>query len=368
MKHILFITPFVPGKEEGAGAAYTYELLNEMSKTHYVDLVYFENVNNSPYHPSSDNIRVLRRYIVTKAKKIMGALSLFFLFPLFTARFNYSVVLYLRKLIKENHYDFVYFDFSQTFSYALFINHPHKILMLHDVIAQKYSRMKRVLFRWAKWSERVLLESGDTLFTFSEKDSSLIKSLYGLRSYSTTFFISENVMNAFPSSIGDYYVMFGSWGREENYETLTWVMDNIKALIDENERIIVIGGGNIPSEIKDRMEGIQDIEFKGFIDNPYPIIANAKAEIVPLKKGAGVKVKCIEALACGTPVIGSEIAFEGIPERYKEFMFIAHSPVEYREIMTAIKLSVEERINYKKFFVADYNNKAIIKYINTGSI
>ncbi len=362
MKRILIITPFAPGKEEGGGAAYTYELIEALSNNNIVDLLYFRYSDKAKYIPNNENVKVIDDYLVNRITKIIGALSLPFLFPLFTARFRWSVAMKLNK-IAEN-YDYIYLDFSQTFSYARYIKHPHIIMMSHDVIAQKYSRMKRILFGWAKWSEGFLLKQGCNIFTFSDKDCSIINSLYGIQSQSTSFFISNIVKDSFPSEVDNYYVMFGSWGRTENYETLQWVMDNINTLLKNNEKIIVIGGGSLPDAVKQRMEETEGMEYRGFIDNPYPIIANAKAEIVPLRKGAGVKVKCVEALACGTPVIGTEVAFEGIPEKYKDFMIFANTPEEYRKAMDSINFSIEERVAFKRFFIDDYNYKNILKFID----
>ncbi len=365
MKRILFITPFVPGKTEGGGAAYTYELINELSKDNRVDLLYFRYKDKCRYKPDNDNVKVIAEYIVDKWQKILSILVCPFFFPLFTARFRWSIVRMINKLVRENKYDYCYFDFSQTFSYSRFITHPNKILMSHDVIAQKYSRMDKFLYTWAKLSEGRLLRTGRIIFTFSEKDSGLIRSFYGLDSQPTTFFLSDVVRNAIPKEIGQYYVMFGSWGRAENYETLEWVMDNIDTILTKGERIVVVGGGNVPENIRQRMESIGTLEFIGFLENPYDIIANAKAEIVPLQKGAGVKVKCIEALACGTPVVGTEIAFEGIPKEYGSFMYLAKNPREYREVLSSLDIKIQERIIFKNHFIDSYNRKNIIQYINS---
>ncbi len=54
------------------------------------------------------------------------------------------------------------------------------------------------------------------------------------------------------------------------------------------------------------------MELLGFVENPYPVLAGARALIAPLFQGAGVKFKVLEALACGTTVVGTEIALEGI--------------------------------------------------------
>ena len=206
MKSILLITPFSPDNQ-GVGASQTSQLLAELAKTWKVDLVYFRYPNDKPYQPVSPNIRVIRDEIITTKNKILGLLSNPFIFPLFTARHNKQVCQFLQAQVAKTHYDCVYFDFSQTFSYAKYINHPNKILMAHDVIAQKFSRMQTYLRPWASCAERQILKYGTVVFTFSEKDCELLKDLYGINAKSTTFFLHPNVIKAMPEKEENYFVV-----------------------------------------------------------------------------------------------------------------------------------------------------------------
>lgn len=356
MKRILFICPFSL-QTNHAGVVYTRQLLAKLSEQCHIDLIYFHYKTDKEYVPSG-NVYVLRKIEINTSYKVIGLLSLLWVFPLFTARFNWTVCRWINSLVKENDYDFVYFDFSQSFAYSLFVKHPHKILMAHDVMAQKYSRMKTYLRPWAVFSERRILKQG-TVFTFSEKDCKLIKDLYGVESYPTTFFLSRDVQAAMPTEDGDYFVFFGGWVREENYEALEWFVDNASPRIP-GLKCKIIGGG-LPDRIKEKMP--DGYEYLGFVDNPYPIIANAKAEIAPLRKGAGVKVKCIDALGCGTPVIGTEVAIEGIPTDFKEFIIHAESTDEFVDAIKKLHFSIEERVKFKGYFTEKYNRKTILNYI-----
>ena len=108
-----------------------------------------------------------------------------------------------------------------------------------------------------------------------------------------------------------------------------------------------------------------NIEYLGFVDNPYPIIANAKALISPLFTGAGVKVKVIDALACGTPVIGTDISFEGIDEDFSSFMLLANTPEEFVHKIKTVDITLEDKLNFRKKFISCYSNKSVIRYINS---
>ena len=358
-KRLLFITPFSLCSNH-AGVVYTRQLLAELSKHCEIDLISFRYKNNKKYHPG-DNIKVLEEIEIGTMSKLFSIFSLFWVFPLFSVRFSWRRCKWMQSLINSNVYDFVYFDFSQTFAYSLFLKHPHKILMAHDVMAQKYSRMKTYLRPWAMLSERKILKQGD-VFTFSEKDCKLIKDLYGYPSRSTTFFLSKEVIAATPTGKGDYFVFFGGWSREENYEALDWFLNNVNRLIPDVKYKII--GGGLPDNIKKEIALLPNFEYLGFVDNPYPVIAGAKAEIAPLRKGAGVKVKCIDALGCGTPVIGTDVAFEGIPDEFSELMLKAETAQDYADIISGLNWAIDKRKRFKSFFIERYNDKKILNYIN----
>lgn len=50
--------------------------------------------------------------------------------------------------------------------------------------------------------------------------------------------------------------------------------------------------------------------------------------IAPLKKGAGVKVKVVVTLTTGTPVIGTDVAFEGIEDNSNITLFKHATTIE----------------------------------------
>lgn len=363
MKRILIITPFNPDNQ-GVGVSYTSQLLRELAKTCVIDLVYFRYNQDEAYQPVQDNIYVLKSSYISTKRKLWGMLTNPFLFPLFTSRKNREVERFLQDRVKSIEYDYIYFDFSQTFSYAVCLDHPNKILMAHDVIAQKYSRMKKYLRPWAVLTERKMLKNGTVVFTFSDKDCRLIKSLYNVDSQSTTFFLNPNVIAATPVDDGNYFVFFGDWGRGENSEALGWFLEHVYCKLSLDMSFKVIGGGRMPEALKQRIQQLPNVEYLGFVDNPYIIIANAKAEIAPLHMGAGVKVKCVEALGCGTPIIGTEVAFEGIGDQYRDAMFVANKPEEFASVIENFVFPIDRKKKFKEFFIENYNNKKILEYIN----
>lgn len=365
MKRILFITVSAPGNHGGGGEVYTAELLQELSSFCLIDLVYFRYKDKAVYKPCNDNVKIILETIIDQSFKIRGFLSKLSIFPYFSARYSKKVSSFLKKKVGEVKYDAIYFDHSQTFAYVKDVIHPCKILMCHDVVAQNYMRRKSRLAFWVRASEKSLLSSGNSIFTLSKKDCDLIHDLYGLDSFHTTLYVPEIVKNTFPTEIGDYYVMFGAWGRPENCSALQWMIDEIVPKLNKGIKIKIIGGGVMPTDLRSKVEKLSLFEYVGFVENPYPIIANSVAEIAPLIHGAGVKVKCVEALACGTPIIGTDVAFEGIPqfEGTGELMIRVSCADEIVNAIQTVNVGIEKRNMAKRAFCEGYNQKNIVEYI-----
>ena len=361
MKRVLFLTAYPPN-DRTAGQHYTYQLLTELCQYYIVDLYYWTSTTHDIL--AIPNINIVRKCSVSKFTKWFN-LILIPLFPLFTKRFTYGYLRELKSII--GNYDYLYFDFSQTFIYSLFLKHPVKILMSHDVILQKYSRKKFSFFYswWIKFSEGLLLKSGSYIYTFSDKDCFFIKDNYHMKSNPVAFYICNNIKNIDLKevNIDDFFVMYGAWNRWENAEGLQWLLENIDCF---PSKVQVIGGG-LSKKLQDKILKRDDIEYLGFVVNPYEIIVRSKGLLAPLFQGAGVKVKVIETLALGTPVIGTEIAFEGIPNilyRKGNVLLSAHDIKSVQERMRELDdIKIEDKITIKQNFFSSYGNKKFVNYI-----
>jgi glycosyltransferase involved in cell wall biosynthesis len=54
------------------------------------------------------------------------------------------------------------------------------------------------------------------------------------------------------------------------------------------------------------------IQITGTVDNVAPWLRQADIFVAPLADGAGTKLKVVEAMACALPVVGSDIALQGL--------------------------------------------------------
>ena len=73
------------------------------------------------------------------------------------------------------------------------------------------------------------------------------------------------------------------------------------------------------------------VEVTGEVAEMLPHLRRARATIVPLRSGAGTRLKVLEAMAAGVPVISTRFGVAGIDVRDGEHVLLAETPAELAE-------------------------------------
>lgn len=354
MKKVLVVSAFPPTRYS-AGQNFTLNLLQDLAKDHQVDFLYFA-FRDQNYTSPNPGINVITKIPLSTLNRIINIILCPIFHPLFSVRFSIRTLSALKKLARENVYDTICFDFSQVFLYSLFFRNHKKALIAHDVIAQKSSREGFTPGRWwAAWTERrVFRQKNIQVYTFSEKDKTLIeKHAPGAPVSVINFYLSSHILEQ-PYKFSDdkYFCFFAAWNRPENHEGLSWFMNEVLPHTG-NTRFLIIGA-NMPELLVKQIKASPNTDYLGFVENPYGIIANARALIAPLFRGAGVKVKVIESLACGTPVIGTDVALEGVPLVSKQSLMRCHTANDFIQFILNYKITNEDKMALKETFLRYY--------------
>ena len=105
-------------------------------------------------------------------------------------------------------------------------------------------------------------------------------------------------------------IFYGAMKRPENYECAIRVIEKIMPNRDSDIVFYAIGGSpneKLVSLANDR------VKVTGFVDHIDGFLESCICMVAPLTMGAGIKVKTLEMMSAGVPVITNEIGIEGIP-------------------------------------------------------
>ena len=119
----------------------------------------------------------------------------------------------------------------------------------------------------------------------------------------------------------------GGFGHPPNLDAIEWFINDVLPIIHRQCKNIVlhIVGSNVPDEIK-TLEN-QLIKVHGFLSDTdlYTLYQSVRICIVPLRYGAGVKGKILEAIQQGLPLVTTSIGAEGLPDA-QQIMSIEDTP------------------------------------------
>lgn len=331
---ILYITAFPPNHRSG-GQTFSLNCISHLAKKCTVDLLYFS------YPGHKCEVEEFARNVKSFSPSFKNSFFYPFAFPLFTKRFSWKVLNYLHKTASQ--YDVLYFDFTQVAIYSLFIEHPCKVVRCHDILAQKFSRENKIFLPWIRHTEEKILKSTSYVFVPSKKDSDILKNLYGISaSFSNEYLNKFDFPLAIPSEKS--FIFFGLWSRNENLSGLIWFIKNVfPNLNGEIKKSLFVMGGGLSKENEEKYLKPAGIKYFGFVKDSYKQIVKNSAMIVPLFEGAGVKVKVLDSFTTGTPVFGTDVAFEGIPE-IKGMANLALNAEEFAQKLNIfVPLSLEQK-------------------------
>lgn len=79
----------------------------------------------------------------------------------------------------------------------------------------------------------------------------------------------------------------------------------------------------------DQLPDYPNVIFTGYLDDIRPEVASSQICVVPLQQGAGTRLKILEAMALGTPVVSTTKGAEGLGVESGKHLLIADTPEEF---------------------------------------
>ncbi len=129
-----------------------------------------------------------------------------------------------------------------------------------------------------------------------------------------------------------------------NQEGLIWFFDHCWPRIhSENPDLkFYLAGRNAPEWLERRFK-LNGVEYLGEINDAYDFINSKAIMVVPLFSGSGMRIKIIEGMALGKPIVTTDIGTEGIPTEDGHNIMIANDADQFVE-------SISRLINNRTLF------------------
>jgi GT2 family glycosyltransferase len=125
-----------------------------------------------------------------------------------------------------------------------------------------------------------------------------------------------------------------------NDDGLRWLVDEVLPLVkaEAPELTILVTGAGPPRELLELRS--EQLRFIGEVPDLGASLDQVRVAVVPIRFGAGVKIKTVDALSRGLPVVVTSLGAEGIAPSWREAMRIEDDPALFARAL--IEVSTEE--------------------------
>lgn len=132
-------------------------------------------------------------------------------------------------------------------------------------------------------------------------------------------------------------VFLGSLDWRPNLEAVDWLLRSVWPLVRKAvpEARLHVGGSNPPAELAGRPQA-EGVRFLGRVPDAREFVASGAAMVVPLLSGGGIRVKILEAMALGIPVVSTPLGATGLGARDGQELLLADGPDQFAEACAAL--------------------------------
>ena len=125
-------------------------------------------------------------------------------------------------------------------------------------------------------------------------------------------------------------LFLGAMGAAFNRDALIYFARDIHPLLSGIEGIrFTVVGGELPPGLE-WFGNAPNVEVSGHAPDVRPFLGRAACLVVPLRFGGGLRIRIIEAMAAGLPVVASAAAVEGLAVEAGQHVLVAKTPADFR--------------------------------------
>lgn len=357
---ILFLTPRLPFPPKSGGQIKTFKTIKLLSKEHQVFLACFLSdfkkiAAKKPLEKICQRVEVISSpYPTAEFKNIKSFIfrGLFSPLPFIVFRhYHRGMKDLVEKLIEKEKFDAFHIDHLAMASYlpkkknCLWVLEEHNIESeINWGIFKKESWNKFKVFSLlealkANFYEEKIIPKFDYIFAISEKDKEKLIRLGAKKK--KVFFLPILFKAKSLFSFGErapLILFIGGLSWWPNKDGLLWFYQKVYLLVKkEIPRVnLVVIGTHPPKEILKIGEKDSSVQIKGYVRNIKPFFSQAGVFIAPIRAGSGVRIKILDALSFGLPVVSTKKGAEGIVSKNEGGVILADNPRKFAKAIIKI--------------------------------
>jgi Predicted glycosyltransferases len=214
----------------------------------------------------------------------------------------------------------MFLDFIKENTDAKIIYQGHDLHYLRLERKYEVEGDKKILSEAKKYKdiESSIFAKADMVFTFSAEENSIISNSFPEVNVKTVplYFYEEFPPVSYEFGNRSSTLFVGGFAHTPNIDAISWFCKEILPLVHRAvpELVFKVIGSNPPPEI--RCLASDRVQILGFVTDEQlkQHYQTSRLVVIPLRFGAGVKGKTLEAMYHGLPIVSTSIGIEGIPD------------------------------------------------------
>jgi glycosyltransferase involved in cell wall biosynthesis len=359
---ILYLSRWFPYPPDNGSKIRIFNMLRVLSREHDIDLISFAT---DVVH--SEHIRALENYcrrveIIPYRPFQPGRLQARLGFLAVRPRsvldtFNREMERHIQRAVQRKRYDLIIGNEIDMAPYLVSIPHTPKLLedieltFYYERYAQQAKRMDKIRsgVSWLKWERYIRNLSRDiqAWTVVSQKERNLLSRISNgvISSLVVPNCVNyQSYQGDFGSPDKDTLIYSGALTYHANFDAVDYFLREIFPLIQKERpgtRFIVTGKlDGVPIE---SLPDHEKVIFSGYLDDIRPAIAHSMVNVVPLRVGGGTRLKILESMAIGTPVVSTSKGVEGLDLVDGREILVADAPDDFAAAVLRLMRDTELR-------------------------
>jgi sugar transferase (PEP-CTERM/EpsH1 system associated) len=391
---LLFVTGTLPYPPTDGWKIRVFALLRGLAQRHSVSVVSFvrridDALAEERLRDQGIDLHVIRRDHRYAPSKLFQGLVGQTAFPILNYRDDRMTRL-LHGVLQSETFDIVQVESIHMAQYCLGLPQT-TILDLHNIeslLMRRYARqesnpLKRLYAEvtWRKLAayERETCGRFSHCLTCSDEERVLLQTRSGVDRVTVipngvdmdAYAADDNELpNGAGLPPGDRVVFVGRMDYHANVEGVRWFSRHVWPRIRANRPgaiFQIVGGYPVPAI--SRLARAGEIEVTGFVRDVRPYVRQASVVVVPLRVGGGTRLKILEALALGKPLVSTTVGAEGIEAVPDRDLVIADRPEAFGDEVVSLLSQSQRREALgdagRRLVQSQYNWKSIVKELET---